>query len=286
MDDADTLLAADYARYTEANRATWNLWLARDVGSDHHKDVARFRATGSSLRPIELSELGDQVAARSLLHLQCNLGSETLSWARLGARVTGIDISDEAIRFARALAEESGLSEQARFIRSDLYKLPDALDETFDVVFASYGALCWAPDLAGWAQIAARYVAPGGELLLIDLHPVGMAMDTVRNDASGRSLRLDRPYFHPHERPPEPPTAPQAGQAPEEPPVYAWGYGLGEAVSAVAATGLRIASLGEYPYAHWRQFPQLVESGDGYWRWPDPANQLPLLFSLRATRPE
>lgn len=286
MGDADVLGAADYGRYTEANRATWNLWLARDVGSDHHKDVARYRATGSSLRPIELAALEGQVAGRSLLHLECNLGSETLSWARLGARVTGIDISDEAIRFASALAEESGLSERARFIRSDLYKLPEALDETFDLVFASYGALCWAPDVEGWARIAARYVAPGGELLLIDLHPVGMALDTVRNDASGRSLRLDRPYFHSRERPPEPPDASQGGQASGEPPVYAWGYGLGEVVSAVAATGLRIASLGEYPYAHWRQFPQLVESGDGYWRWPDPANQLPLLFSLRATRPE
>ena len=96
---------ANHARYTEANRATWNLWLARDLGSDHHKDVARYRATGSSLRPIELAELGAQVAGRSLLHLQCNMGSETLSWARLGARVTGVDISDEAIRYARALAE-------------------------------------------------------------------------------------------------------------------------------------------------------------------------------------
>jgi len=275
MDDANAL---GDERFTEANRATWNLWVTRDTGSDHYKDVARYRATGSSLRPIELDELREQVAGRSLLHLQCNLGSETLSWARLGARVTGIDISDDAITFARALAEESGLSEQARFIRSDLYKLPAALDETFDLVFASYGALCWAPDLAGWARIAARYVAPGGALLVIDLHPVGMALDTVRNDASGRSLRLDRPYFHSRE--------PQTEQKEGEPDVYAWSYGLGEVVTAVAATGLRIESLREYPRAHWRQFPQLVESGDGYWRWPDPANQLPLLFSLRAARPE
>ena len=268
---------ANHARYTEANRATWNLWLARDLGSDHHKDVARYRATGSSLRPIELAELGAQVAGRSLLHLQCNMGSETLSWARLGARVTGVDISDEAIRYAQALAEEGGLSERARFVRSDLYALPASLDETFDLVFASYGALCWAPELEGWARVAARYVAPGGALLLIDLHPIGMALDTERDDASGRRLRITRPYFHPE--------APLTEQAPDEPPVYAWGYGLGEAVTAVAATGLRIEWLREYPFAHWRQFPQLVESGDGYWRWPDPANELPLLFALRATRP-
>ncbi|HZC08186.1 MAG TPA: class I SAM-dependent methyltransferase [Ktedonobacterales bacterium] len=263
-------------RYTEANRATWNLWMTRDTGSDHFKDVERFRATGSGLRPIELAEIGE-VADKSLLHLQCNLGSETLSWARLGARVTGIDISDEAISFARRLAEESGLSEQARFIRSDLYTLPEALDETFDHVVASYGALCWAPDLEGWAQVAARYVAPGGALLLVDLHPVGMALDTARDDPSGRSLRINHPYFHTRE--------PQTEQAPGEPAVYAWGYSLGEVITALAATGLRIESLHEHPCAHWRQFPQLIESGDGYWRWPDAANELPLLFSVRATRP-
>jgi SAM-dependent methyltransferase len=264
-------------RYTEANRATWNLWVTRDTGSDHYKDVERFRATGSSLRPIELAEVGDGVAGASLLHLQCNLGSETLSWARLGAQVTGIDISDEAITVARGLAEESGLSERARFIRSDLYALPETLDETFDLVFASYGALCWAPDLAGWARVAAHYVAPGGALLLIDLHPIGMALHTDSSDPSGRRLRIDGPYFHTHE--------PQTEQTPGEPDVYAWSYGLGEVVTALATTGLRVETLHEHPYAHWRQFPQLVESGDGYWRWPDPANQLPLLFSLRATRP-
>ena len=262
-------------RYTEANRATWNLWVTRDTHTDHYKDVARFRVTGSSLRPIELAEIGP-VAEKSLLHLQCNLGSETLSWARLGARVTGIDIADEAIAFARRLAEESELSEQARFIRSDVYALPEALDETFDLVVATYGALCWAPDLEGWAQVAARYVAPGGALLLVDLHPIGMAVHTAGADPSGRTLRMDGPYFHTRE--------PQTEHPDGDPPVYAWGYGLGEVVTALAATGLRVETLREHPYAHWRQFPQLIESGDGYWRWPDSAFELPLLFSLRATR--
>lgn len=267
---------SDDTYYTEANRATWNLWVARDTGSDHYKDVERFRTTGSSLRPIEVEELG-AVAGRSLLHLQCNLGSETLSWARLGAHVTGVDISDAAISYARGLAEESGLSERARFIRSDLYVLPDTLDEAFDVVFASYGALCWAPDVEGWARVAARYVAPGGELLLVDMHPAGMALTADRTDPSGRTLRLNGPWFHKRE--------PIVEEKPGEPPVYAWGYSLGEVVTALAATGLRIESLREHACAHWRQFPPLVESGDGYWRWPEPANELPLLFSLRATRP-
>lgn len=265
----------DDTRYTEANRSTWNLWLTRDTGSDHFKDVARYRATGSSLRPIERAELGD-AASKSLLHLQCNMGSETLSWARLGARVVGVDIADEAINAARALADEGGLASSARFIRADIYDLPAVLDQRFDIVIASYGALCWAPDLDRWASVAAGFVAPGGTLLIVDLHPAGMALETEPDDPRGLRLRLSQPYFHRAE--------PVVDESQGEPVVYAWTYSLGEIVSAVASAGLRVESLREYPCAHWRQFPQLVESGDGYWRWPDAANSLPLLFSLRAGR--
>ena len=261
--------------YAEANRATWNLWLTRDTGSDHFKDVARYRETGSSLRPIERAELGD-MTGKSLLHLQCNMGSETLSWARLGARVVGVDIADEAISAASALAEEGRLGDCARFIRSDVYDLPGILHERFDTVIASYGALCWAPDLDRWASVAAGFVAPGGTLLIVDLHPAGMALDAEQDDPSGRRFHLSNPYFHQAE--------PVAEEAPGAETVYAWTYSLGEVVSAVAMTGLRVESLREYPFAHWRQFPQLVESGDGYWRWPDAADSLPLLFSLRARR--
>lgn len=263
----------DTKRFTEGNRAAWNHWVTRDTDSDHHKDVARFRATGSSLRPIELAEIGE-VAGKSLLHLQCNMGSETLSWARVGASVTGVDIADDAIRAASELALESGLARAARFIRSDIYALPSVLDERFDIVIATYGALCWAPDVENWARVAAGYVAPGGRFLLVDLHPAGMAVNVDGADPSGLRMRLSRSYFHT----PDPLTE----EKPGEPPVYAWTYSLGEVVSAVAGAGLRIESLHEYPFAHWRQFPQLVESGDGYWRWPDSANSLPLLFSLRA----
>lgn len=268
-------MASREREFTEANRTTWNLWLTRDTGSDHFKDVERYRATGSSLRPIERAELG-AVAGKSLLHLQCNMGSETLSWARLGARVVGVDIADQAIAAAQSLADEGDLTETARFIRSDIYDLPDVLNERFDIVIASYGALCWAPDLDRWAHIAASYVAQGGTLLLVDLHPAGMAFKAEPDDPQGLRLRVTNSYFHTLE--------PIAEEAPGEPTVFGWTYSLGEVVSAVANARLRVDSLREYPYAHWRQFPQLIESGDGYWRWPDRVNSLPLLFSLRATR--
>src|SRR5579859_4104061 len=118
--------------YTASNRALWNAWTAQHTDSDHHRDVARFRATGSSLRPIERAELGE-VTGKSLLHLQCNMGCDTLSWARLGASVTGVDLSDAAIERGRALASAASLP--ARFLQSDLYAIPDALDEQFDIVY-------------------------------------------------------------------------------------------------------------------------------------------------------
>lgn len=262
-------------QHREDNRATWNVWMRRDTDSDHFKDVARYRAVGSSLRPIEREALGE-VAGKSLLHLQCNLGSDTLSWARLGARVTGVDISDEAIAFATRLAEETGMRERAQFIRADLYDLPATLDQRFDIVVATYGALCWAPDLAGWARVAAHHVAPGGILLLVDTHPLGMAFAVDPTDAMGHTLRLSHSYHHTEE--------PQTAYTPTGETVHVWGYGLGEVVTAVAATGLRVESLAEHACSFWRQSSQLVESGDGYWRWPEPDNDTPMLFSLRATR--
>ena len=257
-----------------------NAWTQRHLDSAHHQDVATFRAGGLTLRAIECEALGD-VRGRSLLHLQCNMGSDTLSWARLGTHVTGVDFSDAAIAQARALGSESGLP--ARFLRSDLYALPTTLDEQFDIVFASYGALCWLPDLESWAEIAARYLRPGGTLLLVEMHPVALMLATTSEDSL--SLRVSGPYFHAA----EPVVESVSGQlavagAPET--VYIWRYGLGEVVTSLARAGLRIERLDEYPLAHYQQFPCLVRGDDGWWRWPTPDNTLPMLFAIRATKPE
>lgn len=269
--------------YTEANRAAWNTWLARDLYSAHHQDVARFRATGSSLRSIELAELGGEVSGKTLLHLQCNMGSDTLSWARLGARVTGIDFSEAAIAQARMLATEANLP--ARFLQSDLYALPDLpemRDEWFDIVFTSYGALCWLPDLTRWAEIAARFLRPGGTLLLVETHPFAMMVETAGGEDS-RSLRVNGPYFHATE-PLAEPVGGNLAVAGAPGAVYIWRYSLGEVVTALARAGLRIERLEEYPLAHYQQFPCLVQGEDGWWRWPTPENTLPMLFALAATK--
>jgi 2-polyprenyl-3-methyl-5-hydroxy-6-metoxy-1,4-benzoquinol methylase len=145
-------------QYTHANRILWNAWTKIHEKSQFY-DIQAFKAGGNTLKSIELDELGD-VRGSSLLHLQCHFGQDTLSWARLGAQVTGVDLSDEAISLARSLAGELGL--KARFVCSDLYELPQVLKEQFDIVFTSYGVLAWLSDLPRWAGIIANFIKPGG----------------------------------------------------------------------------------------------------------------------------
>jgi SAM-dependent methyltransferase len=267
---------ADAERHVEANRVLWNRWTQRDTASDHHKDMAAFREGGLSLRPIERRELGD-VSGKSLLHLQCNMGSDTLSWARLGARVTGVDFAETAVAQGQALAAEAGLD--ARFVCSDLYTLPETLDEQFDIVYTSYGAICWMPDLERWAQVAAHFVKPGGVFYMVDMHPVA---GLITEDASGLRVRVPNRYEHSAE-----PYAEESDATTEDGEhevVYSWSYSLGEPITALLNAGLRLEYLHEHPMTFWRQYPSLVDGGDGYWHWTTPENSVPLLFSLRATR--
>lgn len=257
--------------YIESNRAHWNMWTAHHTDSDHHRDVARFRATGSSLRPIELAELGD-VSGKSLLHLQCNMGCDTLSWARLGARVTGVDLSDAAVERGSALASETGLP--AHFLQSDLYALPDALDEQFDIVYTSYGAIGWLPDLDRWAEVVAHYVRPGGLFYMVEMHPTGIMLSSA-GDETGMRFQVANPYFHGAE-----PLSEDDGHGNT---LHVWSYGLGEVLTALLDAGLCLDYLHEHPMSFYRQFPALLHSEDEYWRWPAAsANTMPLLFSLCA----
>ncbi|HKW19798.1 MAG TPA: class I SAM-dependent methyltransferase [Ktedonobacterales bacterium] len=269
------------ADYLASNRALWNAMTLNQRDSDHHRDVATVRAGGLTLRSIEREALGD-VRGRTLLHLQCNMGSDTISWARLGAHVTGADISDAAIAQARDLAAETGVP--ARFLRSGIYDLPAVLEEQFDIVFASYGALCWLPDLTRWAAIAARYLRPGGTFLLVEMHPCAMMLESLHAD--GLSFRVHGSYFHSTE-----PQVDEVRGLPEEvmadapQSVYIWRYSLGEVVTALIQVGLRIERLEEFPLAHYQQFPCLAHGDDGWWRWPTPTNTLPMLFAVTASKP-
>ncbi len=275
-------VASDYA---EGNRTIWNDWVAHDLGSEHHRDVERFRATGSSLRSIERDELGD-IAGKRLIHLLCNMGSETLSLARLGATVTGIDIADAAIDRARELAETAGLTQRARFLRADLYALPDTLQGQFDIVYLSYGALFWLDDLAKLARIAARLLAPGGVLYMVEMHPFANALAEESADASPDvrpRFSISSPYTH-TARPIEERVTLRGTADPATATLTLWNYGMGELLTALIAVGLRLDYLHEFAQAHYRRYPSLVRGEDGWWRWPSPEQTLPMLFSLRATK--
>src|SRR3989337_1874468 len=178
----------DHAEEMAANRMNWDERVPIHVAAGFY-NVAAFKAGKSKLKPVELSEAGD-VRGKTLLHLQCHFGLDTLSWAREGAIVTGIDFSDRAIEAARALASETGID--ARFVLSDVYSLPDKLNGQFDNVFASYGVLFWLPDVARWAKVAAHFLGPGGTFYRVEFHPIVGVFDS---DPALTDLQVRYPYF-------------------------------------------------------------------------------------------
>src|SRR4051812_6983269 len=173
--------------YLRSNQELWNHWTELHEKSEMY-DLPGFKAGGFRLHDIEKGELGD-VSGKSLLHLQCHFGLDSLSWARLGAKVTGVDFSDKALALARSLSAEMDIP--ATFVHSNIYDLPEHLSEQFDIVFTSYGVLGWLPDLERWAGVVAHFLKPGGTFLVVEAHPFSMVFD---NDHESE-LRVIYPYF-------------------------------------------------------------------------------------------
>lgn len=265
-----------------ANNALWDEWTAIHEKSEFY-NLDGFKRGGIRLLPHEIEEIGP-VGGKDLLHLQCHFGIDTLSWARLGARVTGADFSGAAITLATSVAAEIGFPD-ARFVRSDIYDLPAVLDGDFDVVYTSGGVLGWLPDIRRWATVAAHFVRPGGIFYITEIHPVAQAFEP--EGVQPGELRLAYPYWaHP-----EPLAFPTQGSYADPtavvrtPTEYGWDHGLGEIVTALIEAGLRIESLREYPFALWK-LDFLVEAPDGTWRLPaEVPGELPLFFSILARKP-
>jgi SAM-dependent methyltransferase len=185
-----TTTTASAEDWLELNRSNWDARVPVHTASRFY-DLPGFVAGRDELRPFELEEVGD-VTGRQLLHLQCHLGLDTLSWARHGAAVTGLDFSGPALATARELAERIG-ARDARFVESDVYRAPEALDgRTFDIVYTGLGALCWLPDIDRWARTAASLVAPGGFLYLAEFHPFCDTL-SARMTAGWSSTTTSRP---------------------------------------------------------------------------------------------
>ena len=275
--------------YLEANRRRWDESVSVHASSEFY-GVDRFLAGGSTLLQLDLDEVGE-VSGKSLLHLQCHFGLDTLSWARLGARVVGVDFAPSAVATARRIAEELGLSAgNAEFVESELYASPRVLAErlaTFDVVYVNLGALCWLPDIAGWAEVCAGFLEDGGVLYVRDVHPTAFTLD---DEASPGELRLRYPYFETVEplRWSGDEDYADSSATFEHQVTYEWNHSLGEIVSALIDAGLTIEFLHEQDWTVYPALPWLVETESGVWRLPEVLGladrRLPLMFSLRASR--
>ncbi|MGE5229461.1 MAG: class I SAM-dependent methyltransferase [Deltaproteobacteria bacterium] len=273
-----------------ANLALWNHWTAVHEKSAFY-DVEGFKAGATSLWPVEREELGPLVhEGATLLHLQCHFGLDTLSWARLGAVVVGLDLSDEAIALARRLAAEVGLAERAEFVCADLYDADAHLGgRLFDIVFVSWGAIEWLPDLERWAAIVARHLKPGGTFYMAEIHPFAYALDEVpgEHDVQVKYRLLpapEAPDVDPVEGSYADPGADTTGHT-----AYGWPHSLAEITGALVGAGLRLEHLHEFPTSPSPFWSWMVRDDDRWWWLPDAEGglrrDLPLSYSLRASKP-
>jgi SAM-dependent methyltransferase len=265
-------------KYLNQNKALWN-----EITPIHERsafyDVDGFKAGKSMMiMPVEIKEMGD-VKGKSLLHLQCHFGMDTLTWGRLGAKVTGVDFSDVAIKHARELSKETGI--KAEFMCSDIYRLPEIHKKNYDIVYTSGGVLCWLPDLKKWAEIIYHFLKPGGFFYIFEGHPFSHVFDESQ-DAT--ELKVKYPYFHT----PEPSKwGPEGDYADPDAVVsqgsYEWNHSLGDIINSIIMSGLKIEFLHEFPIIFYKFLPFLEQEGDKGWR--TKGNKIPLTFSIKATKP-
>jgi SAM-dependent methyltransferase len=259
-----------------SNQAMWDERVPIHVGGTFY-DVDDFRAKPDRIRPFEAEEVGD-VRGKSLMHLQCHFGLDTLSWATRGATVVGLDFSEPAIAAARGLAAELDLP--AEFVAANVYDAVEALGgRTFDIVYTGLGALNWLPDLDRWATVATSLVAPGGFLYVSEFHPVTWCFEW-------RQLVMELDYFSSEPYVDDTPGTYADSDAPTEHTLnYEWQHTLGDIVSTVIAHGLTLEVLHEHGFTLFPRWPFLVKSALDEYRFPEGQPRLPLMYSLRARKP-
>ena len=266
-----------------ANRANWDERVAVHLAPGGY-DLAPLRSGHGRLDSIVEQEL-PPIAGKRVLHLQCHLGNDSLTLAQRGAHVTGLDFSAPAIEAARTLARQLHLEATTSFVQADLYDAPTAIPQprAFDLVYVTWGAICWLPDIHRWAEVVAHFIKPGGFLYLADAHPAALIFDDLA------PLPDNRPgYFVPYFQ-----TTPivlddardyaNPAATLKNTRQYTFMHPLGQIVTALIKSGLTLDWLHEHDRIPWRMFATLVQDHTGAWRWPDQP-WLPLAFSLLATR--
>ncbi|HTU15221.1 MAG TPA: class I SAM-dependent methyltransferase [Solirubrobacterales bacterium] len=270
--------------YLGLNRSNWDERVPLHLGAAEYA-VEEFAANPDKLSDVvefDRERLGDISGLRAA-HLQCHIGTDTISLARLGAEVTGLDFSPVSIAAARELAERSGSG--AAFVEAELYSAADALGtERFDLVYTGIGALCWLPDIARWARTVAALLVPGGRLFLREAHPVLWAIDEERTEG----LILGHPYFETSDPGvwDEPSTYVGDGGRLQASITHQWNHGIGEIITALFAAGLRLTAFMEHTSVPWEALPgRMSRDGAGEWSLTEHPERVPLSYTLQAVRP-
>lgn len=259
--------------YIDINRQSWNNKVDYHLKSDFY-DLDGFLKGNSSLNDIEMPLLED-VKGKSILHLQCHFGQDSISLSRLGAQVTGIDLSDKAIETARQLAEQT--YQNTTFICCNIYDLPQHLNQQFDIVFTSYGTIGWLPDLNHWAQIIARFLKPSGRFVMAEFHPVVWMFDddfqqiaynyfkdgAIIETSSGSYADRDAPITQDY---------------------VMWNHSTSEVLNSLITNGLNLISFDEYDYSPYNCFKHTLEFEPKKYRIQHLDNKIPLVFALVATK--
>ena len=262
-------------KYFEVNKDTWNKKVSVHSKSKFY-NIEGFKNGENTLNSYELNEVGD-VKGKKLLHLQCHFGQDTLSWSRLGAKCTGIDLSIEGIMLAKKLNRELGLD--ARFIESNLYDVSKNVDGKFDIVFTSYGVIGWLPDLKTWGEIIASKLKKGGIFYLIEFHPIIWMYNFLETPP-----KLAYPYQSSNVIYEEYKGTYADSKANIISKEYGWNHGLGEVVSALTAAGLSIDFLHEFEKSPYNIFPEMETTEDGMFLLKKEQRLFPLIYSIRAVK--
>jgi SAM-dependent methyltransferase len=273
----------------ELNRDRWDE-ATRFHARENVYGIEDFKAGMCRLHRVEVEEVGD-VRGRSLLHLQCHFGLDTLSWARRGAVVTGADFSPEAIALAKKLAVETNLP--GTFVLSDVYALRETLDApgSFDIVYTSYGALNWLPDVMRWAQTIAHFLKPGGFFYIAEAHPTALMFPITEDLDKAGGFRPWLDYFHDPAGirwAPSPDYADPSAQ--HTLACHEWHHSLGDILNALIGAGLVLEFLHEFPFCSWEvvagtEIVERFSSSHAYYGLPKAQSRIPLMFTLRARKP-
>ncbi len=263
----------DVSNYKEVNRKLWNERTKVHVQSEFY-DVASFKQGKSTLNSIELDLFGN-VSGKSVLHLQCHFGLDSLSLTRLGANVTGVDLSDVAIQEAKSLAVELNLN--CNFICCDIYDLVNQLDEKFDFVFTSYGTIGWLPDIQKWSEVVSHFLKPEGEFVFVEFHPFIWMFDNnlekVEYSYFNRSAIVEVEEGTYGDR-----------SSHISLPSIGWNHAMGEVLNSLITSGLAITNVQEFDYSPYNIFPGMKEIEAGKFVIEKWETKIPLVYSIKCQK--